>query len=85
MPRSAWSRPLLALARPAAKTLSCKLTTTAAAVRLELAVATPVLYFAVGDSPLTNARALEGNALEARMVRGGRLLTVESCRGRDLV
>lgn len=54
-------------------------------MRLELVVATPVLHFAVGDSPITKARALEGKALEARMVRGGRLLTVESCRGRDLV
>jgi len=65
---------LLALAGPAAKALSCNLTATAAGVRLDLAVVTLVLHFAVGDLPLTRARALERNGLEARMVKGGSFL-----------
>jgi hypothetical protein len=85
VPKSAWSDPLLVLARPLAKALSCNLTATADGVGLELAVVARVLYFAVGDLPLTNARDLERYDLEDRMVRGGRLLTVELCRGRDLV
>lgn len=41
----------------------------------------PVLHLAVGDLLLTKASALERKALEARMVRGGSLLTVELCCG----
>jgi hypothetical protein len=58
---------------------------TAAGVRPELPVVNPVLHFAVGDLTLSKARALERKALEDRMVSVGRLLTVELCRGRDLI
>lgn len=81
MPRSAWIRPLLALARPVANAFLYDLRVTAIGVRPELPVVNPVLHFAVGDLTLSKANALERKAMEDHMVRGGRLLTVELCRG----
>ena len=85
VPRSAWSCPLLALARPGANAFPYDLRVTAAGVLPELPVVNPVLYFEVGDLTLSTAKALERKALEHRIVSVGRLLTVELCRGRDLI
>lgn len=68
LPRSAWIRPLLVLARTDANAFPKDLIVTAAVLRPELQVVNPVFFVAADDLTLSKAKAFERKALENRRV-----------------